>query len=57
MRNLNAKLSIYQYDFFILEVVKAWIASSEKHPQTMYHLDNGVFMVTGKTIKLASNMK
>lgn len=46
-----------KYNFFVLEVVKAWIDPSKKHPKTLHHLGKGVFMVAGKTIKLASKMK
>jgi hypothetical protein len=38
-------------------VVKAWIDPSIKHPRTLHHRGNGVFMIAGKTIKLASNKK
>jgi len=43
-----------KYNFFVLEVVKAWIDPRQKHPQTMHHQGEGVFMVAGKTIKLPS---
>lgn len=46
-----------RYNLFILEVVKAWIDPSIKHPRTLHHQGNGVFMIAGKTIKLASNKK
>lgn len=46
-----------KYNFFILEVKKAWIAPSIKHPKTIHHMGKGVFMVAGKTIKLPSKMK
>jgi flavin reductase (DIM6/NTAB) family NADH-FMN oxidoreductase RutF len=46
-----------KYNFFVLEVVKAWIDPSIKHPMTIHHLGKGVFMVAGKTIKFLSNMK
>jgi hypothetical protein len=44
-------------NFFILEVVKAWIDPAKKHPQTIHHLGKGSFMVAGKTIRLPSKMK
>jgi len=46
-----------KYNLFILEVVKAWIDPSVKHPRTIHHLGRGLFMVAGKTIKLPSKMK
>ena len=46
-----------QYCFFILEVLKAWIDPSVKHPQTIHHLGRGRFMVAGRTIKLPSTKK
>ncbi|MGB9464515.1 MAG: flavin reductase family protein [Candidatus Acidiferrum sp.] len=46
-----------KYNFFILEVLKAWIDPACKHPRTLHHLGRGYFMVSGKTIKLPSKMK
>jgi len=46
-----------KYNFFILEVLKAWIAPSIKQPRTIHHLGKGVFMVAGRTIELPSKMK
>jgi hypothetical protein len=46
-----------KYSLFILEVLKAWVDRSQKHPQTIHHLGKGVFMVAGETIKLPSKMK
>jgi flavin reductase (DIM6/NTAB) family NADH-FMN oxidoreductase RutF len=46
-----------RYNLFILEVQKAWLDPSKKHPQTIHHLGEGRFMVAGKTIKLPSKMK
>ena len=46
-----------QYNFFILEVLKAWIDPSMKDPRTIHHRGKGVFMVAGETIKLPSKMK
>ena len=43
-----------QYNFFILEVVKAWIDPRQKHPRTMHHQGEGVFLIAGRTIKLPS---
>ena len=48
---------VNRYNFFVLEVVKAWIDPAMKKPRTMHHQGNGVFMVGGKTIKLPSRVK
>jgi hypothetical protein len=41
----------------LLEVVKAWIDPSNKHPRTIHHQGKGKFAVDGETIKLPSKMK
>ena len=46
-----------KYNFFVLEVVKAWIDPAEKYPQTIHHQGKGKFMVAGETIRLPSKMK
>lgn len=51
------KKMVNKYNFFILEVCKAWINPTKKNPKTIHHRGKGVFMVAGKTIKLASKMK
>jgi flavin reductase (DIM6/NTAB) family NADH-FMN oxidoreductase RutF len=53
---IDAKMAA-KYNFFILEVVKAWVDPAKKRPRTIHHLGNGVFMVAGKTIKLPSRKK
>jgi flavin reductase (DIM6/NTAB) family NADH-FMN oxidoreductase RutF len=45
---------VTRYNFFILEVVKAWIDPARKHPRTIHHQGEGVFMVAGRTINLPS---
>jgi flavin reductase (DIM6/NTAB) family NADH-FMN oxidoreductase RutF len=55
-RVVDAKMAA-KYNFFVLEVIKAWIDPSRKHPRTIHHMGRGVFMVAGKTIKLRSKMK
>jgi flavin reductase (DIM6/NTAB) family NADH-FMN oxidoreductase RutF len=42
------------YDFFVLEVVQAWIDRSRKHPRTIHHQGKGVFAVDGRILKLPS---
>lgn len=46
-----------KYNFFVLEVVKAWIDPAIRDPRTIHHQGNGVFFVAGDTIKLHSRMK
>ena len=53
---IDAKLAT-KYNFFILEVLKAWIDPARKCPRTIHHLGKGVFMVAGRTIKLPSKKK
>ena len=59
--NLECKVAdsrlVNKYNFFVLEVVKAWIETSIKNPRTLHHQGNGVFMVGSETIKLPSRMK
>ena len=45
---------VTQYNFFVLEVVKAWIDPRRKRPQTIHHQGEGVFFVPGRRIKLPS---
>jgi len=39
-----------KYNFFIFEVMKAHVATSPKHPQTLHYTGDGVFMVAGKIV-------
>jgi flavin reductase (DIM6/NTAB) family NADH-FMN oxidoreductase RutF len=48
---------VNRYNFFILEVVQAWVDTAVKNPQTLHHRGNGVFAVAGETVKLRSRMK
>ncbi len=45
------------YNFFILEVLKAWVDTAVKNPQTLHHRGNGVFAVAGAPVRLRSGMK
>ena len=45
---------IAKYSFFVLEVVKAWVASTRKRPRTIHHQGEGEFMVAGRIIHLPS---
>lgn len=59
--NLECKVvdtaMVTKYNFFIFEVLKAWIAPSVEKPRTIHHLGKGSFMVAGRTIRLPSKMK
>jgi flavin reductase (DIM6/NTAB) family NADH-FMN oxidoreductase RutF len=46
-----------RYNFFVLEVVKAWVDPKEKNPRTLHHRGRGHFMVAGKTLRTASRAK
>lgn len=46
-----------QYNFFILEVLKAWIDPARKRPRMLHHLGKGKFVVDGKTMDLPSGKK
>ena len=48
---------VNKYNFFVLEVVKAWIDPKVKNPRTLHHRGMGAFMVAGETIKLLSRAK
>jgi len=48
---------VNRYNYFVLEVLKAWIDPSQKDPRTLHHRGHGRFMVAGATIKLPSKMK
>ena len=48
---------VSRYNFFVLDVLKAWIDPSAKSARTLHHRGRGVFLVAGKTIKLPSKMK
>lgn len=45
---------VAKYNFFILEVVKAWIDARRKRPRTLHHRGEGLFAVPGRTIRLPS---
>lgn len=46
-----------KYNFFVLEVLKAWIDPARRNPRTLHHLGQGRFMVAGRTITLPSRKK
>lgn len=48
---------VNRYNFFVLEVVKAWVDPKEKDPRTLHHRGRGRFMVAGATIRLPSRAR
>ena len=42
---------IKKYSLFVLEVVKAHVASSPKLPQTIHYRGEGLFMISGPTVR------
>jgi len=46
-----------KYNFFIFEIVKAHVAASPKHPQTLHYTGDGVFMIAGKVISRRSQFR
>ncbi len=59
--NLECRIAdgrlVNRYNFFVLEVVAAWIDPARKDPRTIHHLGMGTFMVAGRKIRLPSRMK
>ncbi len=58
--NLECKVvdmaMVAKYNFFVLQVLKAWVAPGKKNQRTIHHRGNGLFMVAGREIKLPSKM-
>ena len=48
---------VNRYNFFVLEVLKAWIDPQCKDPRTLHHRGRGKFMVAGETVSWPSKMK
>jgi len=46
-----------RYNFFIFEVLKAHVAASPEHPETLHYTGDGIFMVSGKIISRRSLFK
>jgi len=45
---------VTKYNFFVLEVVQAWIDPTQKKPCTIHHQGEGEFMLPGRIIRLPS---
>ena len=48
---------VNKYNFFVLEVVQAWIDPAQKNARTLHHRGRGVFAIDSEIIKLPSKMK
>jgi flavin reductase (DIM6/NTAB) family NADH-FMN oxidoreductase RutF len=48
---------VTRYDFFVLEVVTAWVDPKARAPRSLHHRGRGEFMVAGKTVRLRSRAK
>lgn len=46
-----------KYNFFIMEVRKAWVDPEQKRPRTIHHEGWGAFIVAGERIELPSRKK
>jgi len=45
---------VTKYNFFVLEVVRAWIDPAKRKPRTIHHQGEGEFMLAGRTLHLPS---
>lgn len=48
---------VRKYSFFIFKVVRAHVAASPKHPETLHYTGDGVFMVSGQIISRRSKFR
>lgn len=48
---------VASYDFFVLEVVAAWIDRRRRNARTLHHRGWGAFMKAGPTVQLPSRMR
>lgn len=46
-----------KYNFFVLEVVKAWVNPEIKNPRMVHHRGKGLFAIDGKTVSIPSKAK
>lgn len=57
--NFECKLvdssQVKKYNLFILEVIKAKVATSPKFPKTIHYRGEGIFMISGPTVKQYRN--
>lgn len=48
---------VAKYNMFVLEVVKAHVATSPKYPRTIHYRGDGVFMVSGRNVNYRAMFK
>jgi hypothetical protein len=46
-----------KYGIFVLEVVKAHVATSPKYPKTLHYRGDGIFMIAGRNVSLRRMFK
>jgi flavin reductase (DIM6/NTAB) family NADH-FMN oxidoreductase RutF len=54
---LHDDVLVAKYNFLIFEVLKAHVAASPKHPETLHCTGGGVFVVSGKVISRRSHFR
>ncbi len=42
---------VRRYDFFVFEIVRAWVAPRPRHPATLHYEGAGVFRVAGRVVR------
>jgi flavin reductase (DIM6/NTAB) family NADH-FMN oxidoreductase RutF len=48
---------VKKYNFFVLEVVRAWVNPAQKNPKFLHHSSTGQFTVDGRKIKVPWKME
>jgi flavin reductase (DIM6/NTAB) family NADH-FMN oxidoreductase RutF len=48
---------VRKYSLFVLEVVKAHVATAPKYPRTIHYRGDGVFMVSGRNVSMRRMFK
>jgi flavin reductase (DIM6/NTAB) family NADH-FMN oxidoreductase RutF len=48
---------VRKYNFFIFEIVRAHVAPSPRHPETLHYTGDGLFMVAGKIVSRRSKFR
>jgi flavin reductase (DIM6/NTAB) family NADH-FMN oxidoreductase RutF len=48
---------VNRYNFFVLEVVQAWVDPACKSPHTLHHRGYGTFAIADRVVKLKSAMR
>jgi flavin reductase (DIM6/NTAB) family NADH-FMN oxidoreductase RutF len=46
-----------EYNFFIFEVARAYVATSPKYPKTIHYRGDGMFMVSGRSLNLRRHFR